>query len=468
VLVGSFVVLAATEAVLAAALLGAPTPVVYATAILVAPAFNLTRPAVNVLLPQLVRTPDELTAANAGVGWIESAGVVLGPLGASLAIALGGPGAAVAAFAVLMLVAAWAARPLVRLAPGRPAQAGESALGDVLGGLRSLHRDPRTGLLVLVLTTQSVFFGAMDVIFVVLALDELGLGNGGVGVLNAAFGVGGLLAVVLTMRLVGRRRLAPVLIGAAACMGGAIGLIAVWPHLATALVLLVVANAARSLFDVSGRTLLQRTSSPAVLGRIFGVLEGVNALGLALGALLVPVLVHVGGTTGALIGVGALMPLALILLLPIALGADARATVPVVQIALLRAMSLFRPLQPPSLEATARALEQLPAPAGHVLIREGEVGDSFYAIADGTVRVQTASGFTTTLGRGDGFGEIALLRGVPRTATVTAETDALLYRLSRDDFLTAVTGMAEAHEAARALAHDRLAEQARVGLELAP
>jgi CRP-like cAMP-binding protein len=122
-------------------------------------------------------------------------------------------------------------------------------------------------------------------------------------------------------------------------------------------------------------------------------------------------------------------------------------------------MSLFRPLQPPHLEATARALEPLPATAGRVLIREGEVGDSFYAIASGTVRVQTKAGFTTTLGRGEGFGEIALLRGVPRTATVTAETDALLYRLSRDDFLTAVTGMAETHEAAEALAQHRLAEQ---------
>ncbi|HEY1479726.1 MAG TPA: MFS transporter [Gaiellales bacterium] len=459
VLMAGFLAQALGMGVLALALLAhAPSPLVYALAILVTPTFNLTRPTVNVLLPQTVRTPDELTAANAGVGWIESAGVVIGPLAASLAAIRGGPGAVIAVFSLLMLASAWIVHPLGN-GLTRPEPTG-SPFGDTIDGLRALLRERRTATLVLALASRSLFFGAMDVLFVVLAISELGMGNSGVGVLNAAFGIGGLLAVVVTLRIVGRRRLAPSMIAAALTMGGAIALIAAWPHVAGALVLLALANMARSLFEVSGRTLLQRTASPHMLGRIFGLLEAIDLLGIALGALLVPLLVSLGGTTAAIVGVGAIMPIATVALLPIILGADAVATVPVVQIGLLRSMALFRLLGPPELEGVARALEPVSAAAGDVLIREGEPGHIFYAIADGSVRVTTAAGLVRTLARGDGFGEIALLNDTPRTATVSAATDVLLYRLAREPFLAAVTGMAETQHAARALVDGRLAEQA--------
>jgi hypothetical protein len=461
VLAAGFAAQAVGMALLAAALLAhAPPLVVYALAILAAPAFNLTRPTVNVVLPLAVRSPDELTAGNAALGWIESAGVVVGPLAASLVVALGGAGAVVALFAILMLLAAWVALPLrSTLPPAEPADAG-SPLADALQGFRQLARERGTAMLVGVLTSQSLFLGAMDVLFVVLAIDELGMGDSGVGILNAAFGAGGLLAVFATLGLVGRPRLAPAIIAAAAIMGGAVALIAARPTVALALVLLAVANVGRSLFDVSGRTLLQRTGSPRVLGRVFGVLESIDMLGLALGSLYVSLLVSLGGTTAAIVGVGAIMPVIVLLLLRPILGADARATVPVVQIGLLRRMPLFRPLPPPELEGVARVMEPLAAAPGEVLIREGEPGDLFYVVADGEVRVSTAAGFSTTLAHGDGFGEIALLNDGPRTATVTATTETSLYTLTSDDFLGAVTGMSDVHHAARGLVADRLAEQA--------
>ena len=153
-----------------------------------------------------------------------------------------------------------------------------------------------------------------------------------------------MIAVFVTIGLVGRRRLAPSLIAASLIMGGSIALIAVWPQVALTVVLIALSNVGRSLFDVSGRTLLQRTGSPAVLGRIFGVLESIDMLGLALGSLLVSLLVGLGGNTLAIVGVGAIMPLVTLMLLPVILGADPRATVPIVQIGLLRSMALFRPL----------------------------------------------------------------------------------------------------------------------------
>jgi MFS family permease len=460
VLMAGFVAQAIAMGLLAAALLAdAPPFVVYACAVLAAPTFNLTRPTLNVVMPLAVRTPDELTAGNAAMGWIESAGVVLGPLAASLLIATGGPGAAIALFAVLMLLAAGLSLPLTSSLPPADSPGEGSPLADAVEAIRQLRRERGTATLVGVLTSQSLYVGALDVLFVVLAIDELGMGNSGVGVLNAAFGAGGLLAVIVTLGLVGRRRLAPALIAAAAVMGS-VALIAVWPTVAVALVLLSVANIGRSVFDVTGRTLLQRTGSPHVLGRIFGVLESIDSLGLALGSVLVSILVALGGTTAAVVGVGAIMPLVTLVLLPSILGADARATVPVVQIGLLRSMPLFRPLPPPELEGVARSMEPLAARAGEVLIREGEPGDRFYAIADGEVTVSTAAGFTRDLARGDGFGEIALLHDTARTATVTAKTEASLYTLSSDDFLTAVTGMADVKRAARHMAADRLAELA--------
>ena len=299
VLVWGYAAQALGMAMLAAALIAdAPPLVVYTFAILAAPTFNVTRPTVNVLMPAAVHTPDELTAGNAALGWIENVGAVVGPLIAAVMITFGGPGAVVAVFAAGMAVSAWIALPLTRsLPPAEPDQGG-SPLADAVTGFRVLARERGTAALVAVLTSQSLFFGAIDVLFVVLAIGELGIGNSGAGILNAAFGAGGLIAVFVTLGLVGRRRLAPSLIAAALIMGGSIALIAVWPQVWLTVVLLAVASIGRSLFDVSGRTLLQRTGSPAVLGRIFGVLESIDMLGLALGGLLVSVLVARGKHPG--------------------------------------------------------------------------------------------------------------------------------------------------------------------------
>src|SRR3954454_5295812 len=461
VLVAGYAAQAVGMGLLAIALLThAPPAAVYVFAILAAPAFNATRPTMNVVLPAAVHTPDELTAGNAALGWIESAGIMIGPIVAAGVIAIGGPGWVVAAFAAAMAVATWVSLPLTRSLPSaEPGDAG-SPIADTIDGFRALKGERGTAVLMGVLTSQSLYLGAMDVLFVVLALNELDIGQSGVGILNATFGAGGLLAVFVTVGLVGRRGRRPPPLGAAAVLTGAsVALIAVWPRVAITIPLLLLANVGRSLFDVSGRTLLQRTGTPAVLGRIFGVIESVDMLGLSLGSLVVPILIGLGGTKAAIVGVGAIMPLVTLVLLPAILRADARATVPIVQIGLLRSMALFRPLPPPQVEGAARMLDPRHAPAGDVLIREGEPGDLFYLVADGDVAVTTAAGFATRLGRGEGFGEIALLSDTPRTATVTASSDASLYTLGREQFLTVITGMADVHGAARTMAAERLTGQ---------
>jgi CRP-like cAMP-binding protein len=117
---------------------------------------------------------------------------------------------------------------------------------------------------------------------------------------------------------------------------------------------------------------------------------------------------------------------------------DDRAVIPVVEIALLRSVPLFRDLPAPALEGIARSLVREHVAAGSVVLREGAPGDDFVVIAEGDVEVTHRGHRLRVLHRGDGAGEIALLRDVPRTATVTALTDVVLYRLPRQPFLTAV------------------------------
>ena len=222
------------------------------------------------------------------------------------------------------------------------------------------------------------------------------------------------------MALVGRRYLAPPIAIGVLAVGAAFVVVALWPSALVAVPLLALAGAGRALFDVACRTLLQRTTPVEVLGRVFGLLEGVEMAGLALGSLLIPPLVALGGSKTAILGVGILLPVLAALMARRIVAVDRGAKVPLVEIALLRSLPLFAALPAPELEGLARALEPVELPAGAVVMRMGDEGDRYYAIAAGELDVSRDGATVARLGRGEGFGEIALLREVPRTATVMA------------------------------------------------
>jgi hypothetical protein len=211
------------------------------------------------------------------------------------------------------------------------------------------------------------------------------------------------------------------------------------------------------LLEMATRTLLQRSVPPQLIGRIFGVLEGFTMAGLAVGALLVPGLAHLGGSRLAVLGVAAVLPLAAVAGGRAVFRLDAGTAVPVVEIALLRSLPLFAELPAPAIEGLAAALRPVQLDAGAVLIRQGDPGDAYFAIAAGELDAVQDGRFLGRYGRGDGVGEIALLRAVPRTATVTAHTPATVYRLDRDLFLTAVLGHAPTRRQAEGIATTRLA-----------
>ena len=194
------------------------------------------------------------------------------------------------------------------------------------------------------------------------------------------------------------------------------------------------------------------------MGQVFALLESLMDAGLAFGAILVPVLVGLSGAPAALVGT-ALLSFVLVAVTWRRLRAiDDSADMPQVQIQLLRSIPIFSPLPAPELEGLARALIPVEASAGATLITEGEPGDCFYAIADGRVSVTKRGQDVATLGRGQGFGEIALIQDVPRTATVVALTDVSLYALQKEPFVLALTGHAPAARAAGDLVAQRLEE----------
>jgi hypothetical protein len=300
---------------------------------------------------------------------------------------------------------------------------------------------------------QTVVAGAMGVLVVVSALRLLDLGTAGVGWLYAATGVGGIIGAAVTLVLVGRKRLAGDFGIGLLLWGIPFLVMGIWPNAVVALLMLGVLGIGNTLVDVSGLTLLQRNAPDAVRSRVFGVFESMVAGTIGLGAIIAPLLIAVLGIRAALIATGLFLPILAGLLWRRLLSLDAPAPA---HLDLLRRLPIFAPLPPQALERLARSLEPVHVAAGAVLFQAGDAGDRFYVIESGELAVDLATG-TKVEGPGRWVGEIALLRDVPRTATVRAVSDADLLALDRDEFLGAVTGHAPAQAAANEIVGERLA-----------
>jgi MFS family permease len=458
----------ATLAVGAAMALGTPAALVYLIAVAYSCSLTIARPLQGALIPAYADTAQEVTAANAVSAILEGLGVLIGPLLAALVLVDGSPAAVFVGGALLVAIATLltirlrphreseaADRPVV--APSTPGEAGaEASSPSLFAGLRLVGRDTDQRLLVLMLGARYVVIGAIDVLLVLLAIEVLDVGGSGAGYLTAAVGLGGVIGGVLTLVLVGRGRLAPWLALGAIIFGLALLATAVVPSAPGAAALMIVCGLSLALIDVAGRTLLQRIVPYEILAGVFGLVEGFAMAGLAIGSILPSLLVDRIGLTGTFAVVAACLPVvAIVAWLPLG-HAERRVRIPTQEIRLLRRLPLFAPVPAPALEAAATALEPLLVAGGTVVVRQGEPGDRYYIVERGRLAVTQDGHELRRLERGEAFGEIALMRSVPRTATVSALTDSELLALDRDAFLLAVTGTHEAQRTADRIAAEHL------------
>lgn len=445
-----------------AVLADTPALLVYALAVAATLAATPFGPAQAALLPQLARSPAELTAANGSAGAVENVGSFAGPALGGLLVAAAGVETVFATSAGLYLGSALLVATLGHREQQREEADDEDGGGlrEALAGFRTLAGVSRLRLVVALVAAQTVVDGALDVLIVVLALETLDAGAAGLGLLNSAAGAGGIAAALVVGGVAARGRLASSLGVGIALWGLPLALIGIWPEQALALVLLAVVGAGGTIVAVSGDTLLQRAAPPDVLARVFGAVDGVMLVALALGSLAAPFLVETIGVRGTLLVVGALLPVLAVLTWTRLVAIDAAAAVPERRLELLRGSPIFAPLPPATLEALALRLESRGVAAGDTVFAAGDAGDDYYLIDSGSVGVEVDGETIAELGPGESFGEIALLRDVPRTATVTALSELSLYALARDEFLAAVTGHARSRAAAETLVTTRLSPAA--------
>jgi MFS family permease len=415
---------------------------------------TLCRPAVAALTPSLATSPQQLVAVNGVSLTIEGLGTLVGPLIAGALVATTDAGVVFALGAVAYLASALALAAI--RVEGRLRFAHHRTRADLTAGIRLVAREPQPRLIIALFFAQTLVRGALNVLIVVIAFRLLHTGGGWVGFLSGAVGAGVLAGGFASLALTGRRLAVPFALGLV-LWGVPIALVAAAPHRLTALLLLAAVGVGNALEDVAGIALLQRLASDDLLGRIFGVLFGAAAAGTGIGAIVAPALISGLGVRGALIATGAFLPALVALTWHALRRIDGVADAPTEALALLDRVPMFAPLAVAAKEQLAKSLLRVSVPAGGEVIAEGDAGDRFYIVGDGRLEVTRGGRRLRDLVAGDSFGEIALLRDVPRTATVIASADAELYALERSDFIDAATGHAAGRAAGEDVVRKRLA-----------
>lgn len=445
----------------AAVVLDAPPTLVYALAIVDAIVATPVRSAQAALMPGLAREPTELTAANAVARGVESFAVFGGPALAGLLLAVTST-AAVFIVTALMIAVSVVFVGLIRVPQrDRPRSEVEAStiVSEALAGFRAIGRDPSLRVMMGLFTAETAVAGALQVYIVVLALETLELGDGGVGFLNSAMGIGALIGAVSALALAGVRRLSPAFLAGLILRGMPLVVVGLMTDtLVPVLILLGVFGLGGAFVDVPGLTIVQRSVPEDVLARVFGVIQMLWLSSIGIGAALAPFLVAWLGLDGALIATGLVLPGLVVLFGLRLVRIDVEAVPPRAdELRILASVPIFTPLPGLSLEHLAGRLVPLRLEPDAVIVREGDPGDRFYIVAEGTVEVSEHGRAIAELGPGSYFGEIALIRDVSRTATVTTRTPVVLYALDRDDFLAAVTSHAPSAEAAEEVVSSRLA-----------
>ena len=414
--------------------MSAPQLAVYGAAVVGAAAVVTARPAIAATLPHLVGEPRTLTAAYVVVGWLDGAGTLVGPA-MTAALLLIGPAAPFVAFAALVTAAAALAASI----PGAPGSMRKEEHVHLGAAIHEISETRGPGAALAVVGAQAFVTGCLDLIVVVMAVDVLGAASETAGWFVTAAGAGALCGGTASTLLIGRRSLWPVVVGAGVVTAAALAaLVAANGSLAAGLVFAVIGGGAAVLL-VASRTLLQRITELRLLCHVFAVAEALEMTMLLAGVVAVPAFVAVLGSRGAVLGVALVLILVLVGCTRALRDAEVDAGPAMERIAMLRLAAPFAQLPASALETVARAAEPMSFEPGATIMAQGDEGDAYHVITSGHVCVERDGVVINHLGAGSGVGELALLFGVPRTATVRTLDAVTTIAVRRDGFILAVT-----------------------------
>lgn len=447
----------ATAAAAVVVALAGPTVVIYALAVLSTIAATLYRPAHSALLPSLCRTGYELASANMVRGLLDSAATLVGPLLAAVLLQFTGVDVVLAvAAAGSFSAAALLVRLRYETPPRPPAPRRVNLAKEAADGVRAVTRNRDLMLILGLAAAQALTRGALTVLSVVVAIELLGTGEPGVGALMTAVGAGAVVGSLAASLLVGTGRLGAWFAVGVGLWGLPLTLIGLVPQEAAALGLLAFVGVGNALIDLAGFTLIGRMAPDAVLARVFGVLESLVTVFIGIGGVVASSMVEWFGVQTALVAIGLVCPILAVTAWRRLRGLDRSVDVLDSGIDLLQQVPMFRTLPLPAVEQLARGLEPVTVAADHTVFAQGDLGDRYYLIASGEADVVGDGRVVATLGPGEGFGEIALLRRTPRTATVVARSELRLQALGPDRFLPVVLGYTPSAQEAATVVDDRL------------
>lgn len=422
----------------------------------------LARPMHFATLPLLSRGPGDLVAANGWSSFMDGVAIFIGFALAGVITDTLGAWVVMAVAAVLCAIAAALTRgldiPVAALADGD----GAGEIRAALEGLRALRRSIGAMALLALMASTSVIMGSNETLAVAFNDEVLHKPESTAGLVAGAFGLGIAVGGIAIQGVARRPALAPVVLAGALVLGISELAVSFLGALAPVVIAMILVGIGMAMVLVAARTLLQRSMDDDVLARVLAIQEGVHLSGLATGYVLGPLVILAVGAKYSFVPMGALVLGIAVLAYRWIRSLDAVARVAEREVALLVRVPFLAGLPPYELERLAQGATWADVPAGTVVVRQGDDGDSYYLVESGELAV-TVDGAERPepMVAGEGFGEIALLHRVPRTATVTARTDSRLLVVGMADFLAAVTSSPDGAQQAREVSRARLAADKR-------
>lgn len=408
------------------------------------------QPAVYAITPAIVGEED-LAAANAVSNSVEHLAILLGPAIGGLLLLLGSPALAFAINAATFLISAACVWAMTTHSKGgkQGEEEEESGLKErILEGLRAIKDSREVSMLVLLLIAGTFVYGQQVVMMVLISKKLIATGSEGVGFLNAAVGFGGVVVAGLSNRMARTTHPALLFTAGVLASGFPLALIAFVTLPVLAYLLMAITGAGSIVLEVTGLTMLQRSLKNEVMGRVFGVMTSLFVASLLLGSFVTPFLLHLLTLKATLVLCGLILPVVIVFALPQIKALDKASTIRMKELSgrveVLSRLKLFEGAPRQTLESIAAGMSEETVGPGTEVIREGDPPDDFYVVIEGdldVIAVGESGGqarLVNSLGAGDYFGEIGLLEGIPRTATVRSTTSVRVYRIPGRDFVEAV------------------------------